>query len=253
MSDNVLENLRARKIKSKELKGNLLELTKNDPRLINSSDNNHIAYIFEKQESEYCFIRSCFDDDSSAMIGNEFCLNFMKDPKKVDLSYYYFNKNESIVYLYDIKKTFVNIDVILHLYEQWKSSIQDAMYCMSKIDGFSINNDNIHIGVITEENNVEKRNDILREYLNPQEPSSPNNVPSFIKSKYKANKIDLISKAKVLDGFDEGKVTISGVTYKFDVRIFDSDKRHYMYFKNGILTSQSDTDTDEFQIDEKYL
>ena len=50
MSDNVLENLRARKIKSKELKGNLLELTKNDPRLINSSDNNHIAYIPPEEE-----------------------------------------------------------------------------------------------------------------------------------------------------------------------------------------------------------
>ena len=238
MPDNIIELLRAKKVKRAEINDGVFVLKKNKPKVITQSNNNHNAKISEEQEDEHCYIHSEFTDDSFAMIGNEFCLNFMDPPKKVDMSYYYFNKSKSAAYLYDMKKSFVEIDVILHLYEQWKFSIYDAKYCINMPDEFTITDSDIHIGVITENNDIEVRNKNLREILYPA-PSEPD-IPNFIQHKRYANRIDLIEKAKVLTGFDEGKVTIRGITYNLDVRTF-KNKEHHMFFKDGVLLPQQES------------
>lgn len=234
----MFEQINAKKIKSEEINNSVFTLKKNTPKLINKDNNENTALLLEENENENCFIHSEFTDDSFALICNEFCLNFLKKPKKIDLSYYYFNTNKSIVYLYDMKKTLTGIDVILHLYEQWKSSILDAKYCMDKTDLYSVADSDIHIGVITEDNDVKTRNNNLHEVLYPTPPQANDD---FIKHKQAAVRSNLIAKAKVLEGFDEGKVTIRGITYNYDIRTFD-DKEHHMFFKDGILISQQDID-----------
>ena len=66
-------------------------------------------------------------------------------------------------------------------------------------------------------------------------------VSTGSKHKQAAVRSNLIAKAKVLEGFDEGKVTIRGITYNYDIRTFD-DKEHHMFFTDGILISQQDID-----------
>lgn len=231
----MIENLRAKRVKEKHLKDNVFELTKNTPVQINKENNLHAAHIHEEDEDEDCFIRSQFCDESCAMICKEFCLNFLKDPKKVDLSYYYFSEDKkAIVYLYDMKKTFAGIDVIIHLIEQWQSSIGDAKYCVDTV-AYKLTDSDIHIGVITENNDTERRNNELQSILHPE--TLPDGIPSFVKSQRKADTADQIARAKILTGFDKGKVTIGGITYDYDVRTF-VDKKHNMYFKNGLLEQQ---------------
>lgn len=227
----MIKNLRAKPLKDKETENNIYKLKKNTLKQINKENNSHIIHIYEENEDENLFIHSQFCDDSFAIIGNEFRLNFMENPKKVDLSYYSFiEDNKVIIYLYDIKKTFAGIDVIIHLIEQWKSSICDAKYCIDKLESYQISN--ICIGVITEENDIERRNIDLKPILHPDSISSA--IPSFMISQHRADTLDRIAKAKLLSGFDEGKVTICGITYEYDIRIFN-EKRHDMYFNNGVL------------------
>lgn len=170
------------------------------------------------------------------MICNEFYLNFYKSPKRVDLSYYYFAEDKTaIIYLYDLKKTLAGIDDMIHLIEQWKSSIIDAKYCIEKTELYQLTYPNIHLGVVTENNDVERRNRELQSIFHPE--PLPEGLSSFLLSKHKANMIDRISKAKVLAGFDLGNVTIDGITYSYDVRTF-TEKKHHMYFNDGILEQQ---------------
>lgn len=230
-------NLRAEPVKGHEINGGVFELKKNTPKLIGKENNPHTAHIREETEDEDCFIHSHFRDEAFAIICKEFYLNFYKDPKRVDLSYYYFSEDKNAAaYLYDMKKTFAGLDVIIHLVEQWKSSICDAKYCVDKTETYQLAYPGIHIGVITEHNDTERRRRELQPILHPE--PIPEDLPSFIKSKRRANTADRISKAKILDGFDEGKVTIGGITYDYDVRTF-IDKEHHMYFKDGVLEQQT--------------
>lgn len=228
----MIRNLRAKALRKNDINDNVFKLKKNTPKMIDKHNNSHIGHICEQKEDENLYIHSLFEDDSFAIICNEFYLNFMENPKKVDLSYYSFTKEQSVmVYLYDMKKSFVGVDDIINLIEQWKSSICDAKYCIEKLETYSM--PDIHIGVITEKNDVERRKRELKPILHPDDISS--DVPSFIASQHKANTVDSIPKAKLLKGFDEGKVTICGVTYKYDIRMFDKNQRHDMHFVNGIL------------------
>lgn len=232
--NNMINNLRAKAVKKHEIKDGVFELKNNTPKLINKKHNSHVAHILEQNEGENCFVHSQFCDEAFAMICHEFYLNFYEDPPKVDLSYYYFAENgTAIVYLYDMKKTFAGVDVMIHLIEQWKSSICDAKYCVDKAD-YQLTYPNIHIGVITENNDIERRNNELRPILYPEPDPLPEGLPTFIMSKHQANTAGQIPIAQVLAGFDEGKVTISGVTYHYDVRIF-VEKKHHMHFNDGFL------------------
>ena len=229
----MIENLRAKPIKNENIENGIFDLKKNTPVQINKENNFHIAHIHEENENEDCFIHSKFCDDAFAMICKEFYLNFYTNPKKVDISYYYFAEDKTAtVYLYDMKKTFAGIDSIINLIEQWKSSICDAKYCMSKTDIYQLTDSNIHIGVITEDNDTERRNNELRPILHPE--SLPNELPSFVKSQHRADTAGQLAKAKILAGFDIGKVTIDGITYDYDIRTF-VEKKHDMYFNNGLL------------------
>ena len=232
----MIENLRAKPVKEKDLKDNIFELKNNTPMQINKENNLHVAHIHEENEDEDCFIYSQFCDKSFAMICKEFYLNFQKNPKRVDFSYYYFSEdNTAIVYLYDMKKTLAGNDVIFHLIEQWKSSICDAKYCVKKTEYHKLEDFNIHIGVITENNDTERRKNELQSILYPE--SLPDVLPSFVKSQHMADTADQIAKAKILSDFDKGKVTIDGFTYYYDVRTFVA-KKHNMYFNNGLLEQQ---------------
>lgn len=229
----MIEDLRAKPVKSREIENDVFELRKNTPKLVNKRNNPYVARIYEHNEDEECFIHSYFCDEAFAMICNEFYLNFYDDPKRVDLSYYYFAEDKTaIVYLYDMKKTFAGVDDMIRLVEQWKSSICDAKYCIDKTEIYQLTYPNIRIGVITENDDIKRRNNELRSILYPE--PLPEGLPSFITAKYRANIADQIAKAHILAGFDKGKVTIGGITYDYDVRTF-VEKKHHMYFNNGIL------------------
>lgn len=230
-----LNNLRATKVKQKDLKNGVFILQKNTPKLIDKDNNEHIARIDEQKEGETVFIHSEFDDEASAMIGNEFCLNFLKDSQKTDLSYYYFSEDKKvIVYLYDMKKTFAGINVIIHLIEQWHNSIRTAYYCIGELPNYEISA--VCIGVITENNDVESRKKEIEPIMEVKK--NFDRLPSFMQSKYYADNYDKIKKAKILDGFLEGKITILGNTYEYDIITFDDNKECHIYFKNGILKNE---------------
>lgn len=235
MNENLKQSLRATKVKSKDLNGKEFILKPNSPKLIDKANNEHVAHIYEKDTQEHLYIYSTFDDDSSAMIANEFCLNFIKSSKKVDFSYYYFSEDNKVtVYLYDMKKTFTEVDVILHLIEQWKNSIRTAQYCIDELKDYEkeceISAD-IYIGVITENNSVERRKETIEPILEAKK--NPDRLPSFMQSKYNAENYDNIKKAEILAGFLDGKVEILKTTYKYDVREFDDKKECHISFKNG--------------------
>ena len=234
----MLENLRAKTVKQENITDGVFELEKNQPIQICKQDNLFTARLYEKNEQESCYIHSTFSDESSAVICKELCLNYLKNSKKVDLSYYYFSESvQAIVYLYDMKKTFAGIDVLIHLVEQWKSSIIDAKYCIEKTEKYTIDPAaDIHLGVITEDNDVERRNRELEAILHLTPP--PQKLPSYLKQQYQADHAIQISKAKILTGFDEGKVTIGGITYIYDIRTFNN-KQHDMYFNDGCLEAQA--------------
>lgn len=233
--DDIFNNLNARVLKSRDTHCNLFDLQKNAPKVINKAHNKYTALLYEDKEAEKVYIHSLFNDDACAVIGNEFRLDYMKNSKKTDLSYYYYGTDHKAkAYLYDMKKTFAGIDVIIHLAEQWKSSILDAEYCIKKLE-YSLDICDIHIGVITESNDEERRKKELEPILHPEPASS--GIPSFIKHKHAADTSANIYKAALLRGFDEGKITFNGHTYKYDIRSFDKNKVHHMYFEDGILRS----------------
>ena len=215
----MIDNLRAKRLKPKELSNdNIFELLTNNPKQIDKSNNEHIAHIFESKENEDLYVHSQFNDNAFAMICNEFFLNFIENSKRVDFSYYYFAEDNKVkIYLYDMKKTFSGIDMIIHLVEQWKQSIKTAQACVVQLDDYYI--DTIQLGIITENDDVDGRIRDLEPILHPEPTSS--SVPVFIAHKHMANTADVIAKSKLLKGFDEGKVTINGCTYRYDIRLFD--------------------------------
>ena len=228
----MINNLRAKPLKQKEISNNnIFELSTNNPKQIDKSNNVHIAHIFEIKENEELYIHSQFNDNAFAIICNEFFLNFIEKSKRVDFSYYYFSEDNKVkIYLYDMKKTFSGIDMIIHLVEQWKQSIKTAQACVVQLDDYYI--DTIQLGIITENNDVDGRIRDLEPILHLETVSS--NISSFIASKRKANTSDIIAKSKLLKGFDEGKVTINGCSYEYDVRLFDN-RTYHMYFNDGVL------------------
>ena len=234
----MLENLRAKPLKQRQIVDGVFELKPNQPIQICKQNNSVIAHLYEEKEQENCNILSSISDESSAVICKEFCLNFLNNSKKVDLSYYYFSESvQAIVYLYDMKKTFAGIDVLIHLVEQWKSSIIDAKYCIEKTEKYTFDPAaDIHLGVITEDNDVERRNRELEAILHPTPP--PQKLPSYLKQQHQADQANRMSIAKILVGFDEGKVTIGGITYIYDIRTFNN-KRCDMYFNDGCLEAQA--------------
>lgn len=227
----MIDGLRAAKLKPKEIKDNFFILEKNKPKQINFEHNDVILLIKEEETNEELFIHSSFAGDEFAIIGKEYCLNFKNDPPKVDLTYIFMTKEkEAIIYLYDMKKTFAGIDVILKLIEQWKSSISTAEYCMEQLDGYEIAM--INIGVITENDDIERRNREINHIFSKAE--VPQKMSSFMKSKYLADNAEYFKKAQILTGFLDGQVTIRNCTYNYDIKIF-TEKKFDMFFDNGII------------------
>ena len=202
------------------------------PRIINRANNDDIICICEKKENEDLYVHSTFDDDGFAIIGNEYYLfNFLKQPKAVDMSYYYIGVDDKVkIYLYDMKKSFVGEHEMEDIIEQWAQSIRTAKACFIQLKECKIND--VKIGVITENNDIERRKRELKKILNSEPVSTK--LLSYMQKQRKADQSGNIPKAELLKGFDEGKVTIDGVTYEFDVREF-VDKKHDMYFVNGEL------------------
>ena len=230
-----MNHLRAKLFKKAELlQTSCLTLKKNTPKLIDKSCNSHVILLKEEEENESLYIHSAFSGDEYAFIGNEFQLNFLEDAKKVDFMYIFFSKDKKAhAYLYDMKKTFSGIDVILKLVGQWKSSIEDVVYCVGKLDEYELTC--IKIGVITEKDDKDQRKLDLEPILKIED--IPAKLPTFMKSKHLADNTTNAILAKKLSGFLEGKITINGHTYKYDIRKF-VDKKHDMYFNDGILKEE---------------
>lgn len=227
----MIDGLRATPLKDKWIKDNTFTLEKNRPIQIDYKHNNVTLLIKEEDLNEELRIHSHFNDTESAIVGNEFCLNFLKDPKKVDMTYVFITQEKNVnIYLYDMKKTFAGINTILKLIDQWKSSINTMQYCINQLDGYTISS--INIGVITEDDDFERRKREIEEILSKANVSIPQNVSSFIKSKYSANNVENMKKAKILKGFPEGQVTINNHTYHYDVRLF-IDQKYDMFFNEN--------------------
>ena len=235
----MLDTLRAKPLKAREITNGYFDLKKNTPKQINQTNNNHVIKIHEDDAGEDCYIHSYFSDGAFAHVGNEFCLNFQKDPKKVDISYYYFSDSkDTVVYLYDMKVTFAGEDVLLHLFEQWKCSVADAKYCIGTLDCYQLVPRNIHIGVITEHNDQLRRArelESIRKWITGN--GKANSIPSFIKHKRQATIGGLVSLEKILSEIEQGEVTIDGDTYPIDIRMFVR-QTHSMYFSDGMLAPQ---------------
>ncbi len=116
-----------------------------------------------------------------------------------------------------------------------RKNLDDAEYCIKKLSDYgNYEIADIFIGVITEDNDEERRNKEIASLSSPD--STEPNIPSFIKSKHLANTADNIMKANLLKGLDEGRITISGKIYSVDVRVF-IDKRYDLYFERGRLST----------------
>ena len=145
------------------------------------------------------------------------------------------------IYLYDIKKSFAGEHEMEDIIEQWAQSIRTAKACFIQLKECKIND--IQIGVITENNDIDRRKRELQPILHPEPIST--NLPQYMQHQRRADLSANIAKAKLLKGFDEGRVTIDGVTYNYDVREF-INQEHHMYFDNGQLKSEKsilETDT----------
>ncbi len=231
----IIDTSRAKKVYEKDLVDSMLVLKKNKLKWLERRNNNHIIRIDEENENETLFIHSTLSNNEDVIIGNEFSLDFIKDPKKVDLTYIFLSQDhKAIVYLYDMKKTLAGQEVILHLIDQWRSSIDEAEYCVKKLEDYELVE--IRLGVITENNDTERRKRELKSLLTP--PKDIPKLPSFVAAKhssYTASKIPIIEK---LSDFLQGKVTLYGHTYEYDIRNF-IDKKHDMYFISGTLNEES--------------
>ena len=88
---------RAKPIKIKNLRDDVLFLEKNTPKIINHSNNSHVLCVEEEKENEKCFIHSLFNDDAYAIVAKEFYLKNKDKPKRVDVSYYYFSTDYNVI------------------------------------------------------------------------------------------------------------------------------------------------------------
>lgn len=227
----IIDTSRAKPVYEKDLVDSMLVLKKNTLKRLKCRNNNHIMRIDEEKENETLFIHSTLLNNEEVIIGNEFSLNFIENPKKVDLTYIFLSQDhKAIIYLYDMKKTLAGQDVILHLIEQWRSSIDDAEYCIKKLEEYELVE--IRLGVITENNDTDRRKRELESLLTPTK-STPA-TPSFMVAKHSLNIAHKIPLINILSAFLKGKVTLNGHTYEYDIRNF-IDKKHDMYFTSGTL------------------
>ena len=81
-----------------------------------------------------------------------------------------------------------------------------------------------------------QRNRDLQPLIHPT--PSPQELPHYLMLQHQADQAIQISQAKILTGFDEGKVTICGITYVYDIRTFNK-KQHDMHFTDGRLEVQT--------------
>ena len=230
--------LGARRIKLKELNAGWFKLDNNSPIIVDSRENTYVLFFAEDAgngESLCCNIVSYISDKAKAIIGKEIYLVNLSNKKRVDLSYYYFSENQDVtIYLYDVKRTFAGINTMLDLIAQWESSLNIFRTCLQDATGiFSLADSNIHFGVITKNNDTERRIRELTPILYPEE--VPENLPSFIISKHAADMAENKRKALVLKGFDENRVMIDGIAFEYDVRTFDDNNIHKIKFNDGEL------------------
>ena len=84
------DDLRAKRLKEKDISDGLITLKMNTPKLIDCKNNADIAVIHEQKPAEdvdeYCYIHSVFYDEATAMICNEFRLDFLKKSGRTGLT-----------------------------------------------------------------------------------------------------------------------------------------------------------------------
>ena len=231
-------NLRAKKVREKEISDGVFSLTKNEPRIIDKSNNHHIALIHEhdKNTDEKLYVSSVFtEDDAFALVGREYRLNYYESAKALDFTYQYYGTNQRmIVYLYDLKKTLSGKEHVFKLIGQWKTGIATAKSCNilanAEENRYELSDKNIHLGVITEDNSEEKRKEELDFLMERQNVSEK--VPKFVASQRKADVSSDIRSIMILKAFNEGYIEKDGVKYQYVIREF-VDGEYRMTISDG--------------------
>ncbi len=235
----MIEELRGNSLNKEEISNGEYELVKNTPRLIDNKSNN-CEGVIEEKNGEKIRIASVFNDNSFALISHEYKLNYYDSSKATDFFYMYFGENRRLIfYLYDLKETLAGVNNITHLVEQWLAGISTARSCELLLKGnkedYELKFEDIHIGVITENNDSERRKNKI-EYLKKQIEDPKVEMPSFIIGKHKAKIVQDNAILNVLQEFETGYIEFDGIKYKYDIREF-IDKEHRMTIVNGLLES----------------
>jgi len=234
----MIDGLRAKKLKAAEISKGEYILTKNSPKMIDKGSNKCRGILIEEEQDEKLRILSIFNDDSFALIAHEYTLNFFDQSKAADFFYLYFGEDTKIVsYIYDLKKTLAGIEVIVHLVEQWKMGIATAKACEAllryKGTGYVLDYENIHIGVITENDDIERRKRDVEDLRKKMVTVS--NIAQFVIHMHKANTVSVNSKLKVLEEFEAGYIMFDGKKYDFDIKRFVNQEYTFNFCDGKLL------------------
>lgn len=237
----MIEELRATRPKANDRSSKLCTLKKNTPVIIDKNFNSYKLLLYENKAEEgvdeKLYIESTFNDDSFALVTEEYKINVLKNSKAPDFSYYYFKSNNNmIVYLYDLKKTLVGLDTIIHLVDQWTMGIATAKSCEVILNANHNNYalEDIHIGVVTENDDAEKRKRDLDILKKQSEMLKDKAIPEFVINMHKADLASDIQKIKILQRFEDGYMEFEGKNIKFDVRVFVNNE-YTLKFTDGVL------------------
>lgn len=220
------------------IKNGFYEIKKNQKYVRKYSDDNIDFKIVEIDNgvSEVIYIKSCLAPDEWYFIGNEYCLNLLEKPKKVDLNYIFFSDSThtAISYSIDFKKTLGGKDVILKLIQQWTCALLYANIILLALNDYKMGTS--HVGVITENNDREylKRTiDALKKDIGPDGSVNPL-MPAFLIDKNATQNIPNKRELKILEDFYDGKVYINNQCYNIDIRTM-TNSTYTLQFNSGVL------------------
>ena len=236
-----MKNLNYKEPKKDKIINGFYDMRKNTPLLLKKSHSNIIFKITEENKDvhEILYIKSIINDDSTALIGNEFKNPYLENPQAVDLTYIYFSKDDYFanMYLYDLKKSVKLQKTILDLVCQLNSSFSNANNLIESCGEYK--EIKTIIGVITENNDKDyqkKEIDMLQQKLaDRNQIENDTSLPSFMRYAYKAkNNSNLGIIYNILSDFYYGKIKINGVDYNIDVIVMDNST-YTMVFNDGVL------------------
>lgn len=213
-------------------------IKKNKRYIRTFSDDNIDFKIVETDNgvNEVLYIKSSLEPNEWYYIGNECCLNVLKNPKKVDLNYIFFSDTTRTAksYSIDLKKTIGGKDVILKLVKQWNFALIYATAVVLALENYTM--EQSYVGAITENNDREylKREiDSIKKIVESTQ-SENSSLPTFLIDKNIAQNISNKQELKILEDFYDGKVYINNRYYNIDIRTM-TNATYTLQFNSGIL------------------